>query len=759
MSFLVFLYLLLLKNILKTTLMKKWFFIPSLLTISLSIILFYRCNPDNYILYQSSDFNIFPDRIEQGEYTAIAKSNSHIISNYPGLAEKEWKLESDLSKYPEYESNQILLNAIYNLSLEELEKNIAPDTTFNTGAKWQGVWTRDISYSIILALAITNPEISKKSLLKKVKHGKIVQDTGTGGSWPVSSDRMIWSIAAWELYKTTGDIEWLKKVYFIIKNSTEDDLNVVWDYQKYLFRGESSFLDWREQSYPKWMEPVDIFNSYSLSTQAVHYQSLQVLMKMGKILGKDVQKYDDISQALKKSINELLWLPEKKYFGQYLYGRKNQKLSDKSETLGEALTVIWDIANEQRQEELIANTPVTKFGTPCFYPQIPNVPAYHNQAIWPFVQAYWNWASAKAENAESVQWGIANMFRSSALFLTNKENLLIKNGDFNGTEINSDRQLWSVAGSLSTFYRILIGLNYTAEQLEFKPFIPREYKGKQSIKGLRYRNAVLDIEIYGFGDKISSYSLDDKFYQYAIVPKEMEGKHVIKIKMNNQLPDKSKINMVENTVSPETTSLRLIENKLFWDKIETANHYQIYQNGELLLETEDNYMSDVNYKDPTEFQIQIKDRFGNNSFLSEPLYVYNLNNERIVEAENFDFEAKTSYVELSKKKNREFFFNIRIPSDGKYYIDFRYANGNGPINTDNKCAVRSLWVNNNYSGSLVFPQRGQDDWDNYGYSNSFSIELKKSTNFFKISFEEFNKNMNQEANMLRIDKIRLIRIQ
>ena len=741
--------------------MKKRFSIPSLIifTILLSVTLLYRCNPDDYILYQSSDFTVFSNRIEQGEYTATALNNSHITSNYPGLDSEEWKLESDLSKYPKYESNQLLLNAIYQLSLEEIEKNIAQDSTFNTGEKWKGVWTRDISYSVILALAITNPEISKKSLLKKVKHGKIVQDTGTGGSWPVSSDRMIWAVAAWELYKSTGDMDWLRKVYFIIKNSTEDDLNVVWDYQKYLFKGESSFLDWREQSYPKWMEPCDIFNSYSLGTQAIHYQSLQVLMKMGKILGKDVQKYEDISEALKKSINKELWLPEKKYFSQFLYGRKNQLPSDKSETLGEALMVIWDITNEQRQDELIANTPVTKFGAPCFYPQIPNIPAYHNEAIWPFVQAYWNWASTKVQNMKSVQWGIANMLRSSALFLTNKENLLIKNGGFNGTETNSNRQLWSVAGSLSTFYRILIGLNYTEEQLEFKPFIPRAYKGKQSIKGLRYRNAVLDIDIYGFGNEISYYSLDGKYYQKAIVPKEMEGNHKIEIRMNNQLPAKSKINLVDNAVSPETTSLRFVENRLLWDKKETADHYNIYRNGELLLKTEDNYMSEVSIKEPTEFQVQIDDGSGNLSFYSEPLCVYNSNYEKIIEAEEFDSKIKTTYVELNKKQNREFYFNIRIPNEGEYYIDFLYANGNGPLNTDNKCAIRSFWVNNSFAGSIVFPQRGQDNWADYGYSNSFCVDLKNKTNFFKISFEEFNKNMNQKVNSVRIDKIRLIRKQ
>ena len=95
--------------------MKKWFFIPSLIfiTILLSIVLLNQCNPEDYILYQSSDFTVFPNRIEQGEHTAIAHNNSHISSNYPGLNSKEWQLNTNLSKYPQIRIKSRLLNAIY----------------------------------------------------------------------------------------------------------------------------------------------------------------------------------------------------------------------------------------------------------------------------------------------------------------------------------------------------------------------------------------------------------------------------------------------------------------------------------------------------------------------------------------------------------------------------------------------------------------------------------------------------------------------
>lgn len=729
-----------------------------LLTIGIGLT---NCDPNRSLLYKSKEFSLYPNKIVQGEFEATAIDSCTILSNYgqeENKTQQEWKLTSNLSNYPQYKSNQMILNAIYQLGLEELEKNMAPDTTFNTGEKWQGVWTRDISYSVILALAITHPEVSKNSLLKKVKHGKIIQDTGTGGSWPVSSDRMIWSVAAWEIYKTTGDLDWLKRAYFIIKNSTEDDLNVVWDYQKHLFKGESSFLDWREQSYPKWMEPIDIFNSYSLSTQAVHYQSLQVLIQMGKILGKDVQKYFDISQAVKTSINEKFWLPEKGYFGQFLYGQKYHQLSNRSESLGEALCILWNIADKPRANQIIANTPQNSFGIPCFHPQIPNVAAYHNQAIWPFVQSYWTWASAKAKNIESVNHGLACAIRSTALFLTNKENLLISTGDFNGTAINSDRQLWSVAGSLSTIFRTLLGFNYTAGYLELKPFIPREYKGKQSITNLIYHQAILDIYVYGFGDQVSSFSIDGQYYSRAIIPKDLEGKHVIEIRMNNKQPKNSGIHLTENLTSPEFPNISYANNRLNWNKIEGANTYRVFKNGELLLETPDDYMAEVTLNKPTEFQVQAIDKKGIASFLSKPLYVYPSVFTRSIEAELFSTPQTTkSFVELSKKKNRDFYFKIRIPSDGDYYIDFLYANGNGPINTNNKCGIRSLWLENDFLGALVFPQRGNNNWTDYGYTNAFPVKLEKGNALFKISFEEFNKNMNLDTNSVRIDKIRLIR--
>jgi glycogen debranching enzyme len=282
------------------------------------------------------------------------------------------------------------------MALEEMEKAIEPDSTFRTGKEWAGVWTRDISYSIILSMAYLQPKVAQYSLMRKVKNGKIIQDTGTGGAYPVSTDRMIWAVAAWELYKATGDKDWLREAYGIIKNSIDDDLQNIHDDITGMVRGESSFLDWREQTYPKWMQPADIFESENLGTNAVHYEANMVLSQMASLLKNepDAKKYKAVAERIKDGINKHLWMNDKGYYGQYLYGRNFKILSPKSEALGEALCVLFGIADEKRQKTIVENTPVTAFGISCIYPQIADIPPYHNNAVWPFVQSYLALASA-----------------------------------------------------------------------------------------------------------------------------------------------------------------------------------------------------------------------------------------------------------------------------------------------------------------------------------------------------------------------------
>ncbi|MDQ4139194.1 MAG: glycogen debranching protein, partial [Bacteroidota bacterium] len=120
--------------------------------------------------------------------------------------------------------------------------------------------------------------------------------------------------------------------------------------------------------------------------------------------------------------------------------------------------------------------------------------------------------------------------------------------------------------------------------------------------------------------------------------------------------------------------------------------------------------------------------------------------------------SENNIVEISKHKNTHLRAQISVPESGLYAIDFWYANGEGPISTSNKCAIRTLKIENKFTGTVVFPQRGADDWSNWGFTNSIQVKLEKGSFNLVLTFEPANENMNGEVNRALLDFIRVIKI-
>ena len=713
-------------------------------------------------LFQRDQLHL-TDNDSDGIYETTITLNAAKINN--DLA-ASWKLSRDISSFPIYESDYTMSNALYNMAIEEMINAIEPDSTFRTGKEWAGVWTRDISYSIILSMAYLQPRVAMKSLLRKVKNGKTIQDTGTGGAYPVSSDRMIWAVAAWELYNATGDKDWLQQAYQIIKKSIDDDIENVYDETTGMVKGESSFLDWREQTYPKWMQPADIYESENLGTNAIHYQANIVLSEMALLLNQtDVAiKHKAIATKIKNGINQYLWMPSKGFYGQYLYGRIYKTLSPKSEALGEALSVLFDIPTPAMQNAIIAKTPVTNFGIPCIYPQISEIPAYHNNAVWPFVESFWAQASAKTGNEKSLLQSIVSIYRPAALFLTNKENFVADNGDYKGTQINSSNMLWSLAGNISLIHKIFFGIQFKKDGLQFIPHVPKAFEGKRNLKNFTYRKSILNIWMEGYGNKIDSIWLDGNLLTAGFIPSNLIGVHDIKIILsNNEIS--GYINEVENSYAPPTPSLTFKNKTISIQNKEDGSNYFIKRNGRDV-PLNDNGNIEINANEYAAYQCIAINKKGQQSFASEPLAIFPslfLNQYEIENyAENLHSNkgySGTGYIEISKTINRSFSIPINIETDGVYAIDFMYANGSGPINTENKCAMRTIKEGNKKLGIIVFPQRGNEEWSNWGYSNTATTYLDKGIHNITISYEPSNENMNVDINKAMIDFMRVIKLK
>lgn len=719
-------------------------------------------------IYENSAYRWTDDSIVQGEFKAYAVSPTKIVSDYAAQPhyfmpiEKEWNLKNDISSYPRLTTDNKLHTALYNMALDEMVNAVEPDTTLRTGKEWAGVWTRDVSYSIIGSMAYMQPLASKVSLMKKVNpNGRIIQDTGSGGAWPVSSDRMIWAVAAYELYKVTGDRQWLEYIYPIIRDSFEDDFKTIYSNDG-LVKGETSFIDWREQSYPKWMQTVDIYNSEAMNTAMVHAVALDMLAEMAAELGDKAAsaRYAEKGESLKKAINEKFWMDDKGYYGMYRYGRDFPILNPRAETLGESLAIIYGIADEERARRISESNPITPYGSAIFYPQISDMPSYHNNALWPWVAAYWAIANKKAGNEQGVLDAIGSVFRPAALFCTNKENFTLDNGDI-ATELNSSNMLWCLAGNIAITTRILFGIEFEKDGLRFAPFVPEALSATRTLDNFPYRGATVNITVSGYGDKVAECKVNGKPSAPFINASKIKKGEIfnVKIKLSDSFEHKLTVNHQPNLKAPLTPITWVEDGYLCWNPIEYIGHYIVLHNGQPVAETRQT-------KYPVtdgEYQVIGVSGDGVQSFASEPRNVSEkivvqlpgdqtmLASPEIVYAPQTPLEGFTdSFVELDHATD-PVNIPLTVKKGGEYAISFTYANGNGPVNTENRCAIRSLLVDGKRVGSIVLPQRGVGNWNDWGKTNSVHVNLTEGNHTVTLEFQPSDENMNLLTNHAIVD--------
>jgi len=413
-------------------------------------------------------------------------------------------------------SGNIMFDALFTMALREVEENSVSqisDWSFNngnpvdcncfeTGEKWKYVWTRDTAYAVDLGLAFVDPERSKNSLLFKISERKasaggsnmeIIQDTGSGGSWPVSTDRVSWALGAYETLKYlegSSYTDFLDKAYTAIKNTVMTDRAHVFDTADGLYFGEQSFLDWREQTYPVWTanDTVHIAMSKVLSTNVLHFIILDIGSKLAELKGDSAFKNDCDSwkNSLRNSIVDKFYLSDVNLFSAMKTTYLNDAAIKKFDLLGQSLAVIHGVANNVQSENSVKNYPVTIAGPPVIWPQEPSTRVYHNRGIWPFVTAYALRSAVKTKNDPAYENAFMSIVRGAALNLSNMENFEFTtlsnwyydgrkdqaDRDLSGPVVNSRRQLWSVAAFISLVKDGIFGMNIDMDSISFNPVIP-----------------------------------------------------------------------------------------------------------------------------------------------------------------------------------------------------------------------------------------------------------------------------------------------
>ena len=474
-----------------------------------------------------------------GLKTYTLTTNAELRDNYP---ESKQRVITETAGSPILRSGNTMFDALFALAVTELNENKVTAISdysmnngspvdcdcFETGENWHYVWTRDTAYAVHSAVAFLEPQKSKNSLKFKISERKsavgggnkqIVQDTGSGGSWPVSTDRVVWALGAIETLKNLEGSDYssfLSEAYEAIKNTLEADRLHVYDENDGLYRGEQSFLDWREQTYPHWTsdDTVHIGMSKTLSTNVLHYMAMKIASEMAEELGRTDESTQFASQAanLKNAIKSGFYLAGRKSFSTMKTTFLDYSAVDKMDLLGEALTILSGVAENTQIAEIIAGYPVTEAGPAVIFPQEPDTKIYHNRAIWPFVTSYGLRAAAKAGNDKFYENAFMSLVRGAAFNLSNMENFEFTTlnawhddttfPQLSGPEVNSRRQLWSVAGFLSMVLDSVFGREQTLKTLWFSPKIPVNLRNtffaessEIVLKNLKFKGKTFELKI------------------------------------------------------------------------------------------------------------------------------------------------------------------------------------------------------------------------------------------------------------------------
>jgi len=733
-------------------------------------------------------FTISPTKVVDNNRGKEANviSPTEIKSNYYGT-DQTWKQSQITSALPQFKAPSYpILEALYNMSLEEALKDIRTDGAFRAGDSWPGVWTRDVSYSSQLALSWIMPTNAKASLMAKTytNPDEVIQDTGTGGSWPVSTDRVVWGIAAWEYYLTTGDTAWLSTAYDLLNNTLQKDQHVALDSNIGLFNGETSLLDWRNQTYPDWFSDLPgktgttyenryIAESKALSTNVLYSQVYSILGKMGTALGKpstEISNWNSKSSDLKTAINNKFWMSDKGYYGMFLYPRSvGYALSQKSDALGLGLSMYYGVADPSKSVNITQNYPVVDYGIPTVFPQKANQGPYHNKSIWPVVEAYYMLGAQKAGNTQAVEHTMKSLIRSSALFLTNKENYVYDTGNSYGTAVNSSGMLWSTAGYLSMVYRVIMGMNYTTEGIEFNPMVPDSFTGPFELSNFKYRGSTLNVTVSGNGDQIDTLKVDGVAQTLPYVyPASSTDSHNIEITLKKSGSNYS-INKVQagaNCDAPvEPIMSWTTDGKLQWTE-EPGYSYKLWD-GTSYFDAASPYTVEDVYG--TYNLVKISNSTGIWSDLGGISMKIPSGGSTVYEAEDGSFTAGhfannhlgftgSGFVtDALGSSGLSITVNIPAGKGGKYILRYRYANSNS--NDGNFCGIRSMLVDGVDSATVVFPNLSNGVWSVYNYSTYVFKNLTEGTHTIKLimSPDKYDENMSRSKNDMNLDHLELIK--
>ncbi len=727
---------------------------------------------------------------------------------------------------PSVRTGNDLFDALYALTIEEARENSVEAISdyafddgrpidcggcFETGRLWNYVWTRDTGFSVALGLGTFDPDRALRSLEFKLSERRgggdleIVQDTGSGGSWPVSTDRVSWALGAEELLRTLGEPQrtaFRDLALRALRGTIERDRRMVFDAEGGLYRGEQSFLDWREQTYPSWVEGtvVHIAMSRSLSTNVLHLRAIELAASLADETGDaaSATRWRGWATDLRTAIHAGFWDESAGLFSTFLTTELDPSAVRRWDLLGQAFAILSGVATQAEAQRIVAAYPhVGPGAAPVIFPEQQETRIYHNRAEWPFVTAFWLRAARAAGNDAVADRAVHALIRGTALYLSNIENMetttgaaYVDDGVYSGPVVNSQRQLWSVAGYLSMVQQSVFGLETQGDGLRVRPFITAttrsELFGNASEIALRsvpWRGHTLDVVVRfpeaggEAGYTVASVSVDGVVTgDRSITDTELRPRSRIDVVLAASAAGRTDITQITDVTdwrgifsprTPGTASLTLAGAQVrvgidLGGEAAADVSVAVYRDGvrvaDALPGSTSSYLDDAVDAATHTHCWTIETCFvssGTCSQHSAPSCYWGAANERITVLSASSFAATGGdpitahgyfhYQAWGDPGDSLEASGFVAPSSGRYMLQVLYGNG-GPVDSGITCGIKRILVEDVGTGeivsdgALVMPHLGT--WDRWGDSSLVPVDLVAGRTYrFEIGGDDDTVNM------------------
>jgi hypothetical protein len=162
--------------------------------------------------------------------------------------------------------------------------------------------------------------------------------------------------------------------------------------------------------------------------------------------------------------------------------------------------------------------------------------------VWPHIQAFWGQAAARNGQlhlfAEELDKLTAHVWRDKQFVEVYHPDTGLPYGGIQESNANPfwqewpvcNRQSWAASGYLRLVLMGLLGTRFHPDGIRFQPCFPLE-SGWMKVTGIVYRDAKLDIEISGRGNRVTEFRLNGVARSEAFLPTSARGTQHIQIEM------------------------------------------------------------------------------------------------------------------------------------------------------------------------------------------------------------------------------------